>query len=89
MNVVFKYSLAQCDVQTVTLPVGSEILSVQDQQGSWQLWALVDPQASVFEPRKIRIAGTGHLIHENIKKHISTFQMHDGALVFHAFELWE
>lgn len=89
MNTVFKYPLMQADLQTVMLPVGAEILSVQEQHGGWQLWALVDPQAPVTERRKIRIAGTGHPIYENLKKYINTFQMHGGMLVFHAFEVRE
>lgn len=89
MNVVHKYSLVQCDLQSVMLPIGAEILSVQEQHGCWQLWALVDSQLPPVERRKIRIAGTGHPICEPLKRFINTFQMCNGALVFHAFEVKE
>lgn len=87
MNTVFKYSLMVCDTQNIQLPVGSEILHVQEQHGQWQLWALVDPHCGVFEMRNIRIAGTGHPITQPIKRFINTFTMEGGALVFHAFEV--
>lgn len=37
-------------------------------------------------PRRFYICGTGHKLHPKAGKHLSTFQLHDGALVFHVFE---
>lgn len=85
MKMVYKYKLDTTDVQTVQMPKGAEILTVQVQSGYWPcLWALVDPTQEM-ENMKIRIAGTGHYIEEDIVKYIGTFQLQGGALVFHAF----
>ena len=32
-----------------------------------------------------RVAGTGHDLGSNVGRHIGSFQMHGGALVFHVF----
>lgn len=72
------------DEQTIYLPTGSELLTVQNQGRDLCLWARVDPEAanSAF---KIRIAGTGHPIADDVGDYISTFQHAGGALVFHVF----
>lgn len=36
--------------------------------------------------RRFYICGTGHKLHPLAGKHLGTFQLHDGALVFHVFE---
>lgn len=36
--------------------------------------------------RRFYICGTGHKLHPKAGKHLGTFQLHDGALVFHVFE---
>lgn len=41
---IYKYPLDVTDVQEIKLPVGAEILTVQAQNGTLCLWALVDPQ---------------------------------------------
>jgi len=84
MKVIYKYELAVLDHQQVSLPNGYEILTVQMQHGKPFLWAKVDPERSAYEV-KIIIRGTGHLFLDNDLKYISTFQMHGGDLVFHAF----
>ena len=85
MKRVFKYPLEVTDFQDVNLPLGAEILKVEMQQNCLQMWALVDDDVTYFSFRKIRIAGTGHVIEGNMK-YISTFFMADGSLVFHVFE---
>lgn len=87
-KVIFKYPLEVTDSQSVVIPIGAEILSVQTQNGHPCLWALVDPKADT-EKRIVEIFGTGNLISYGIgvsRKYISTFQLEDGLLVFHAFE---
>lgn len=85
MRKVYKYPLRVTDEQEIEIPYNAECLSVQMQDGQVCLWALVNPDA-VMSKLRILIAGTGHPIDENeIFKYISTFQMHGGKLVFHAF----
>lgn len=85
MKRIYKYELKLTDIQVIAMPEGAEILSVQQQGENLQLWALVDVSMPDVQ-RKIRIIGTGNPVANEILVHISTFQMHGGALVFHAFE---
>lgn len=72
--------------QTIEMPQGAQILTVQMQNGEPQLWALCDPDAPK-ENRHIAIYGTGHQVKKNPGVYIETFQMLSGKLVFHAFEV--
>ena len=91
---VFKYSITPNDIIEIDLPKGAEILTVQSQYDQPQLWVLVDPDAQT-EKRYFRLAGTGHPIHYDMGdmgseyKYINSFQMNDGQLVFHLFEITE
>ncbi len=88
MKTIYKYPLKIDTAQRVSMPEGAELLDVQCQAGVGPcLWALVDTDKP-HVARKILIHGTGHPA-ENIGKHIATFQMHGGGLVFHAFESME
>lgn len=83
---VYKYELEITDEQIIRLPFAAEILTVQMQRDKCCLWALVDPRHE-FEERTICIHGTGHHIQDGIRlKYISTFQIPNLGLVFHAFE---
>lgn len=84
--VIYKYALKIEDEQAVEMPAGARILTVQMQHGQPQLWALVEP-GQPLQHRSIIVAGTGHPVHfSQDARHIGTFQMHEGALVFHVFE---
>jgi hypothetical protein len=85
MQQIFKYPLYPIDSQTVDLPVGFIPLCVQSQNGEPHLWLLVDAKRPVTTV-KLRTYGTGHPIEEAEKlQYLGTYQMHDGALVFHVF----
>lgn len=74
--------------ETLQLPAGAQILSVQLQQGAAQLWALVDP-AAPLESREIYVAGTGHPLPEGAERwrFVDTFQAGGGTFIFHVFEV--
>jgi len=85
---IFKYNLETTDRQTVLMPKGAEILTVQTQHEDGKLWALVDPNAPL-EERVIEIFGTGHPVYCDMgveRKYIATYQLPGGNYVFHAFE---
>lgn len=86
---IFKYTLALIDAQDIYLPSSAQILTIQTQYETPQLWALVDPDVVVSQARTILIFGAGNEITEDIQrlKYISTFQLARGRLIFHAFEL--
>lgn len=83
---IWKWTLEATDTQAISMPKNAQLLSVQMQNGSPQLWALVDPEMS-YENRVIAIYGTGNPVPDEPGQYISTFQMHGGQLVFHAFAL--
>lgn len=87
MRTIWKYPLQSTDVQSIGLPEGAKILTVQVQQDEVCMWACVNPNKQL-EPRTIHIYGTGYDVQNSEQlKYISTFQLHNGNLVFHAFEL--
>jgi len=83
---IWKWTLAVKDLQVVELPMGAKVLSVQVQGEGPQLWALVDEHQPLKQARRIAIYGTGNPMPDDPGEYISTFQMHGGELVFHAFE---
>lgn len=86
MKRVYKYPVEICDVQTIHLPVGAQIISVQVQNGKPYIWACINPSVEI-EPRLFRLYGTGHNIEgTNVLKFVGTFQLLGGRLVYHLFE---
>lgn len=89
MKAVWKFPVPlgePSDVFTVMMPGGAELMTIQVQDGSPQIWALVSPD-NLLMPRRFRIAGTGHPISETVNQYLGTFQLYGGSLVFHVFEV--
>lgn len=86
MKTVYKYTFQILDDFEILIPTGARILHVDVQRGQPCIWALVDPNA-VDEVRKFHLAGTGHPIYDKVfeYRHVGTFMMENGALVFHLF----
>ena len=86
-KVVYKYKLQLTkDTQEVVLPQGAQILCIRMQNDELCMWALVDPDQIYNEVVKIRCAGTGHEITEDVE-YIDTVMLLDGELVFHFFKV--
>ena len=86
---IFKYQLETTDVQQIEMQQGAEILCIQTQNETPCIWALVEPNATVVK-RAFEIFGTGHNIPENAnRKYVGTYQLENGQLTFHCFELLE
>jgi hypothetical protein len=85
MKTIYKYPILVVDEQTVIMPFGAEILTVQMQNGQPCLWALVDTSNPINQ-RHIQVRGTGHDC-SDAGRYIGTFQMENGELVFHVFEV--
>jgi hypothetical protein len=82
---IWKFAFEIGDEIVIEMPKGAEILTVQVQSGLAFIWALVDPGAEK-ENRYFDLYGTGHLIDMSIERwYIGTFQLYQGALVFHLF----
>jgi len=81
MKRIYKYKLED----SVEMPIGAKILSIQMQNNRPYIWALVDTDAEC-EFRHFEIIGTGHDFPEADNfTYINTFQ--DGPFVWHIFEL--
>jgi hypothetical protein len=82
---IFKYPLPIDDEIEISMPDGSEILTVQPQKGTPCIWAIVDTDAPLTT-RRLCLRGTGRTFKGNEGKYIGTQQIDNGALVFHLFE---
>lgn len=72
------------------VPLSVQPQRLRDGRIEPQMWVRSPEEAILPDhhcpPRRFYICGTGHKLHPNAGKHLDTFQMHDGALVFHVFE---
>lgn len=87
MKTIFKYPLELTDRQEVNMPFDAKILTVQVQYGVPCIWAIVDTEIKHFHSRVFDIVGTGNPMRDCNHKYLGTIQLHDGALVFHVFEV--
>ncbi len=86
---IWKWTLQLIDLQTIKMPIGAKMLTVQIQYGNPQLWALCDPEEPT-EGRHIAIYGTGNPVPDIVgQQYIATFQLCNGELIFHVFEITE
>lgn len=83
---IWKFPVAVTDEQLVEMPMGAKILSVDVQRETVCLWAEVNPEAAGKHYRTICIFGTGHRMPDDPGSYIGSFMLHDGALVFHAYD---
>ena len=86
MKTIYKYPLIIDDYQTLEMPQGAEILTIQIQKRIPCIWALVNPKQPK-QKRHIRIAGTGHSVNDKVIEYIGTYQLYGGDIIFHVFEI--
>jgi hypothetical protein len=84
MKTIWKFTLAAVDEQEVMMPLGAEVLAVQEQHGTAQAWAIVDPEQKALRPVHFSLRGTGNPLRV-VGRYVGTFQLKGGSLVFHAF----
>ena len=84
MSKIWKYTLEYTDSQTLDIPEGAEILTVQMQAKQIQIWAIVDPEAPK-ESITIHMITTGHEMPKMVKlDYIGTCQR--GFELLHIFK---
>lgn len=90
MKTIWKFEVPVLDRVAVGMPKGARILSAQTQHGTLCIWAECESNNSP-EIRTFRIVGTGHTLDFDLdkSKYIATFQLYDGELVFHIYEILE
>jgi DNA-directed RNA polymerase subunit RPC12/RpoP len=84
-TVIYKYPLPIADEFEIQVPMAAQILTVQTQRETPYIWALIETDAPLTT-RRFCIRGTGEAFKGNEGKHIGTFQLRNGDLVFHLFE---
>lgn len=88
---IWKYPLQVTDLQNLEVPIGSELLTVQTQDGVPCLWVLVHNAEGKKEIIKLTTIGTGNEIKPDIniskESYIGTYQLHGGAFVGHVFRV--
>lgn len=70
----------------VEMPLGSNVLCVQMQNGAPYIWVEVDSDEGLVS-RYFRIVGTGHDLPTKPHKYIGTFQTSEGRFVWHLYDL--
>jgi len=86
MKTIYKYELINTPVQTIQMPEGSKILTVQLQGKTPVLWALIDTKKK-NKRKTIELYHTGSEIRGGaaiMRDYIGTFQTRES--VFHVFE---
>ena len=92
MKTIHKYPIHLRPIQTVMLPIGATILTIDVQHEDICLWAKVEvPDNDQLEPemspRELVIVGTGFEIRNGDNDiYLESVQLMHGALVYHAFE---
>jgi len=62
MNVIYKYSIPVMEKHSIELPVGSKIIRVEDVEGLFFLWVIVNTEQQEKEFRNLEFYKTGQPI---------------------------
>lgn len=84
MKTIHKFPFVLEDTVRLQVPQHSTLLKIDAQRDTPCMWFLVDTD----QPKEhctFLVRGTGHDCND-VGKHLGSFQMHDGALVFHVFQ---
>lgn len=85
---IWKFVIENFVEQTIPVPMGSRLLTVQAQGKKVCIWALVNPNQS-FVPLTVRIIETGDPIDPFTDlTYLGTYQKFDGEYVGHVFYKW-
>ncbi len=86
MKTIWKFELTPNRLQSIPIPHGGQILTVQTKGDTAPLmWVLVDPDMPVQE-RYLGIYTTNTALPDDPGHYIGTFQILEGSLEFHLFE---
>lgn len=84
---IWKQILDIVDRQEITVPIGAKFLTVQLQQDHLAIWFECN-EANPKQEVVIAIYGTGNPMPHEPGKYIGTFQLDNGELVFHVYDLY-
>lgn len=85
MKTIWKYQLHD---QSILMPWGAQVLAMQAQNDQPCLWAVVDTGRVADQVRRFLTYGTGHRLPDGHSQanYVGTYQLREGASVFHVFE---
>jgi hypothetical protein len=83
---IWKFRLLVRDYDTIQMPAGANIISVDVQHGEVCLWAEVDPGAAP-QPRHFALVPTGGQLPRRNLEHLGTVLISSGNFVLHIYEL--
>jgi hypothetical protein len=83
---IWKFTIQLVDKQVISVPKGTVIRHVAEQNGLVCLWGEVDPDTKVYDDRTVCIYGTGHPLPDNPGEYIGSVMIRNGTLVFHIYE---
>ena len=88
MKTIFKYEVLVKSVQELTLPVNSEMLCLEAQDGKLFLWAKIDREEKRFETIILRAYATGDTFDDTDCEYINTMTLVSsfGNVVLHFFK---
>lgn len=87
---IWRYELKVADVQDIEIPNGSILLSVQAQNETPCLWALIYNTEAEKETIRLRTIGTGNPISDedfDPQDFLGTYQLKCGSFVGHVFQV--
>ncbi|MCL2789486.1 MAG: hypothetical protein FWD79_02460 [Desulfobulbus sp.] len=86
MKTIWKFELTPNRTQSLPLPHGAQLLTVQTKgDDAPLLWVLVDPDMPL-EERYLGIYTTNTAVPDEPGRYIGTFLIYEGSLEFHLFE---
>ena len=84
---IWKVTFRLEDVQRFELPKGAKLLTMQCQNGMPCIWFEVDEKEDATESRIFTTYGTGNPMPDEPGNYIGTYQVMQGQLVFHVYEV--
>jgi len=88
MRTIYKYPLTRQSLQSIRMPRGAQILTVQAQENEACLWAEVETDFPA-EERWIETFGTGKPMSELPRRYLGSAQLDGGSVVAHVYERFE
>lgn len=87
MRVIFKFPLLTGSYLSLQMPKGAKVLCIQTQgRHNVCIWAECDSTQGM-EERKFFLYATGEPMSELSQTYVGTFQLDEGGLVFHVYEV--
>lgn len=88
MKTIWKFELRSTDIQTLKVPKGYKVLTLQLQRGIPYIWIECDPNNDSTY-LKLRTYGTGHEITNEESERLSyvgTYLIHQDSIVLHVYQ---